>query len=132
CALREIIAQLSAAKRAKNRGPRLRANVVLMRQTIGDFEQLCLELAEWGIEEITFNQLGGRDRPDFFPTHRLLPEHAAWLASKIPVLRARLAELGVRLHGSENYLFRIQASSRDESVPVANCHPGEQFLFINE
>jgi MoaA/NifB/PqqE/SkfB family radical SAM enzyme len=131
-ALREAVVQLSEAKRTRNKGPRLRANVVLMRQTIADFERLCLELAGWGIEEITFNQLGGRDRPDFFPTHRLLPGHAAWLASEIPVLRVRLAELGVRLHGSENYLFRIQASSRDESVPVANCHPGEQFLFINE
>ena len=103
-----------------------------MRQTIADFEPLCRELAGWGIEEITFNQLGGRDRPDFFPTHRLLPEHAAWLASEVPSLRTRLAGLGVRLHGSENYLFRIKASSRDESVLVANCRPGEQFLFINE
>ena len=96
-ALRKAIIKLSEAKRTKNRGPRLRANVVLMRQTIGDFEELCVELAGWGIEEITFNQLGGRDRPDFFPTHRLLPEHASSLAGEIaptshatrPVWRSR-------------------------------------------
>src|SRR5437660_4183880 len=131
-ALRESVAQLSEAKRINNQGPRLRANVVLMRQTIGEFERLCLELAGWGIEEITFNQLGGRDRPDFFPTHRLSPEHAEWLRNEIPRLRARLAGLGVRLRGRDAYLFRIQASSRDDTVPVANCRPGEQFLFINE
>ena len=91
-----------------------------------------MELAGWGIEEITFNQLGGRDRPEFFPAHRLLPEHTAWLAHEIPPLRARLAGLGVRLNGSDNYLRRIQASSRDEAIPVANCRPGEQFVFINE
>lgn len=131
-ALRESIGQLAAAKRMKKQGPRLRTNVVLMGQTINDFERLCLELADWGIEEITFNQLGGRDRPEFFPTHRLLPGDAAWLKNEIPRLRAGLAGLGVRLNGSDAYLFRIQAGSRDETVPVANCRPGEQFLFINE
>jgi MoaA/NifB/PqqE/SkfB family radical SAM enzyme len=131
-ALRASVMQLAQAKRANNQGPRLRANVVLMRQTIGDFERLCLELAGWGIEEITFNQLGGRDRPEFFPVHRLLLEQTAGLANEIPRLRARLAGLGVRLNGSEAYLARINATSRDEALPVVNCHPGEQFLFINE
>lgn len=131
-ALRESIVQLAEAKRARNMGPRLRANVVLMRQTIGDFAQLCLELAGWGVEEITFNELGGRDRPEFFPMHRLLPEHAEWLTKEIPRLRARLAKLDVRLNGSAAYISRIKASSRDETWPVSNCLPGEQFLFINE
>jgi len=130
--LRQSVLQLAEAKRAAKRGPRLRANVVLMRQTIAAFEPLCLELADWGIEEITFNQLGGRDRPEFFPTHRLLPEHAAWLQTFVPHLRNRLAGLGVRLMGRDIYLHRIQASSRDEGIPVADCRPGEQFLFVNE
>lgn len=38
----------------------------------------------------------------------------------------------IRLNGSDNYLRRIQASSRDEAIPVANCRPGEQFVFIND
>jgi len=131
-ALREAVNSLAEAKRKHKQGPRLRANVVLMRQTISDFERLCVELAAWGIEEITFNQLGGRDRPDFFPAHRLLPENAAWLTGEISRLRSRLARLGVRLNGSDTYLLRIQASSRDENISVANCHPGERFLFVNE
>ena len=131
-ALRVAVVQLAETKLKDQHGPRLRANVVLMRQTIADFEQLCVELASWGIEEITFNQLGGRDRPEFFPGHRLLPANAAWLTNEIPRLRARLAGLGVHLNGSDNYLLRIQASSRDENIPVADCRPGQQFLFINE
>lgn len=131
-ALRQAVMQLAETKRRRQRGPWLRANVVLMRQTLSGFEQLCVELAGWGIEEITFNQLGGRDRPEFFPTHRLLPEDASWLTEEIPRLRRRLAGLGVNLKGGDNYLVRIQASSADEKIPVADCRPGERSLFINE
>ena len=130
-ALREAVTWLSEAKVSRGRGPLLRANVVLLRQTIAGFETLCRELAGWGIEEITFNQLGGRDRPEFFP-HRLLPEQASWLAEGMPGLRSRLAGIKIRLNGADGYLQRILASSRDEPVPVADCHPGERFLFINE
>jgi AdoMet-dependent heme synthase len=131
-ALRDAVLQLVEKKHQNRSGPRLRANVVLMRQTLSGFEQLCVELAGWGIEEITFNQLGGRDRPEFFPTHRLHAENAAWLTNEIPRLRERLAELGVLLKGSDNYLRRIQASSSAETIPVSDCRAGEQFLFINE
>ncbi len=130
--LREGVKQLAEAKRNAGQGPRLRANVVLMKHTMADFEELCRELADWGIEDITFNQLGGRDRPEFFPAHRLLPEQATWLAGNIPRIRKRLAEAGVRLWGGDGYLQRILASSRDEPIPVADCRPGERFLFINE
>ena len=131
-ALRLAVTALSDAKRANGSGPRLRANVVLMRQTIGEFERLCVELSDWGIEEVTFNQLGGRDRPDFFPSHRLLGEQTRWLNEHLPGIRARLAKRGVVLKGSNSYLARIQASSRDEAMPVRDCLPGEQFLFISE
>jgi MoaA/NifB/PqqE/SkfB family radical SAM enzyme len=131
-ALRESVTWLAEAKRSRGRGPLLRANVILMRQTIAGFERLCGELAGWGIEEITFNQLGGRDRPEFFPTHRLLTEQAAWLVDEVPAMRSRLAALGIQLKGGESYLRRIFASSRDEHIPVVDCHPGQRFVFINE
>jgi MoaA/NifB/PqqE/SkfB family radical SAM enzyme len=130
--LRDSVTRLAEGKRSQGRGPLLRANVVLMRQTVADFEPLCCELANWGIEEITFNQLGGRDRPEFFPDHRLLPEQAESLANEISGLRSRLAGRNMRLNGGDGYLNRILASSRDESLSVLDCHPGEQFLFINE
>ena len=60
--LRRVIPMLVAERQTRGRGPLLRVNVVLMRDTISGFERLSSELADWGIDEITFNQLGGDDR----------------------------------------------------------------------
>jgi MoaA/NifB/PqqE/SkfB family radical SAM enzyme len=131
-ALRRDVTALANEKRNGQAGPLLRANVLLMRQTISGFAQLCFELSEWGFEEVTFNQLGGNDRPEFYPAHRLLPEQADRFTEELPGLRAALARRGLRLGGGEPYLRRIRASSRDERLPVDDCKPGQQFLFINE
>jgi MoaA/NifB/PqqE/SkfB family radical SAM enzyme len=128
---RSVIA-LAEQKRSCNRGPVLRANVLLMRETIADFEPLCLRLANWGIEEITFNQLGGNDRPEFYPAHRLFPEQAEALAIRLPHLRKQLMNMGIRLRGGDAYTRRIRATSRGEHLLIQDCHPGERFLFINE
>ena len=130
--LRRSVAALVDERRDRGRGPRLRANVVLLRGNLAGFEDLCGELADWGIDEITFNQLGGIERPEFFAANRLLPEQAAWLRAMIPRLRGELAPRGVRLAGGDGYLRRIQASARGERIPVAECGPGRHFLFVDE
>ncbi|MBN1352824.1 radical SAM protein [candidate division KSB1 bacterium] len=130
--LRESILALIQEKASLGRGPRLRVNTILMQDTFPSFEQLCLTLAEWGIEEITFNQIGGIERPEFFSQQKLLPEHAEWIADIIPVLRRRLANSGVHLSGGDDYLRRILASARNECIPIRECQAGERFLFINE
>ena len=130
--LRRVVPMLVAERQARGRGPLLRVNVVLLHDTVGDFERLCTELAGWGIDEITFNQLGGEDRPEFFPTHRLLPSDAEWLTANIPGIRKRLASLGVRLGGGKGYLRRLLATASGQRVPVGDCGPGERFLFIDE
>lgn len=111
---------------------KLRANVVLMRATLPHFPDLCRMLADTGIDEITFNQLGGRDRPEFFPAQRLLPRDAEQLAHIVPALQGELAARGCRLCSASTYLDRIAASSRGEALPVSDCRPGEQFLFVDE
>jgi MoaA/NifB/PqqE/SkfB family radical SAM enzyme len=131
-ALRGGVTALAEHRRLWGHGPKLRANVVLMRTNLDEFEPLCLELAAWGVKEITFNQLGGKDRPEFYPTHRLLPTQTERLAAKLPSLRQRLAAQDVRLAGSPEYLRRIFATTRGEAIPIADCHPGERFLFITE
>lgn len=131
-ALRTSVTALAAEKRALGGGPLLRANVVLMRDNLAGFPRLCEELAGWGIEQISFNQLGGNDRPEFFPAQRLLPGQVRWLAAEMPALRTRLCTQGVQLLGGPGYLRRIAATAADERLPVADCHPGERFLFINE
>lgn len=111
---------------------KLRANVVLMHDNLAQFETLCDALADWGFDEITFNQLGGRDRPEFFAIHRLTEIDTHSLSNIIPSLQKRMALRGVRLCGSTPYLGRIEASSRNEKLAITNCAPGQKFLFIDE
>ena len=130
--LRQSITQLAREKLEAGSPLKLRVNTVLMRSTIAGFPQLCDELAGWGMNEITFNQLGGRDRPEFFPANRLLPEQVGRFAAQLPELRAQLAARGVKLQGGDGYIARFRASASDQRLPVQDCHPGEQVLFIHE
>ncbi|MES2445240.1 MAG: radical SAM protein [Pseudomonadota bacterium] len=127
--VRDGVRWLAARRRE---GLKLRANIVLMRDTIGQFADLCGELADWGIDEITFNQLGGRDRPAFFPGQRLENGDVAALRLHLPGLRAGLAARGVRLCADPRYLERIAASAAGEALPVSDCRLGEDFWFIDE
>ncbi|MDR2209511.1 MAG: radical SAM protein [Azoarcus sp.] len=129
--IKEAVMDL-AARREDQNPLKLRANVVLMRDNLPDFPDLCSELAAWGFDEITFNALGGRDRPEFFPAHSLRSEDALALVKLLPALRVRLAQKGVRLCGSADYLARISATANRERLAVANCAAGESFLFIDE
>jgi radical SAM protein with 4Fe4S-binding SPASM domain len=43
-----------------------------------------------------------------------------------------VAELGLRILGSERYLGRLEATVRHHPLPIADCHPGQQFLFVDE
>jgi MoaA/NifB/PqqE/SkfB family radical SAM enzyme len=131
-AVRRGVATLAEERRRAGRGPRLRANVVLMRDNVGDFPRLCAELVSWGIDEVTFNQLGGNDRPEFYPAHRLLPAQIDALATELPALRLRLSRDGARLCGGARYLERISSTAADRRLPVQDCDPGAEFLFISE
>lgn len=125
--MRDGVRALAAAP-----GLKLRANVVLMHTNLSDFPALSDELASWGIREITYNQLGGRDRPEFFPAQKLRPADAAALAALVPPLRARLARRGVRLCGDETYVERIAASADGRALAGNGCSPGGNFLFVDE
>jgi MoaA/NifB/PqqE/SkfB family radical SAM enzyme len=130
--VREGVRELAAEKHRLGTGPRLRANVVLMRDNVEEFPALCTELVSWGIEEVTFNQLGGNDRPSFHAAHRLLPAQIEQLAGELPRLRAALARSGVRLCGGPSYVERIRATAVGRRIPVLDCDPGASFLFIDE
>lgn len=110
---------------------KLRVNVVLMRDNIAAFEQLCLTLSSWGVDEISFNQLGGRDRPEFYPDHRLRSEDVSRLAELLPRLRAQLAGR-TTLVGGPAYIGRIADTVIGRPLPIIDCRVSEQFLFIDE
>lgn len=130
--LRASIEALVQARSDRGAALKLRTNVVLMHDNVEQFPSLCRMLSDWGMDEITFNQLGGRDRPAFYPGHRLHPEDVVRLRVRLPLLRAELAERGVRLCGSDRYLDRIDASAADRALAVGSCAPGQDFLFVDE
>ncbi len=130
--LSRTVPKLARRKRERGTGPLLRINTVLMRENLAGFEDLCRCVADWGVNEISFNQLGGRDRPEFFPEHRLMPADVEGLAERLPSLRTSLAERGVTLKGGSGYVARMRASAAGLALPVAECRPGEQFVFVDE
>jgi MoaA/NifB/PqqE/SkfB family radical SAM enzyme len=130
--LRRWVPQLAREARVHGSRLKLRANVVLMHQNVGEFATLCDELADWGIVEITYNQLGGRDRPEFYPQHRLTGADVDALERALPAIRQNLASRAVMLIGGEHYLARIRASTLGQRMPVSDCDPGQSFLFIDE
>ncbi len=130
--LRVAVASLREFRAALGRGPRLRVNTVLMRDNVRAFEDLCRAVAEWGVEELTFNALGGRERPEFYLNHGLRPEEVDWLRGALPGIRERAARWGLTILGSEKYLHRLASAAHGAAIPVDDCQPGQRFLFIDE
>jgi len=126
------IAKLRDEKIAAKSSLVLRANIVLMRDNIDQLIPLCHEIADWGISVITFNQLGGRDRPEFYPDHRLSKMNVVWLEEMLPNLKHALSQKNVTLLGSKAYMARFIASANGQKMPIENCSPGIKFLFIDE
>lgn len=130
--LAKSVRALADEKVQRGHGPKLRVNTVLMHQTWREFSALCEAVVEWGVEEITFNQLGGNDRPEFFPAHRLTPEDVEGWAAALPGVRERARGRGLEVVGGDAYLRRLRATSRGLALPVEDCGPGERFWFIDE
>ncbi len=126
------VRKLVAERAQSGASLKIRMNAVMMRRTVPHLAALCRTLADWGVDEVTFNQLGRRDRPEYFPSNGLRPDDVADLRATVPDLTAELAERGVVLCANDLYLDRIAASSRGEALSIVDCHPGEAFYFIDE
>ncbi len=111
---------------------KIKVNTILMRRNIPQFEEFCEYLLWLGADEVTFNQLGGFDRPEFFEENRITAEQAETFCKRLPTLQKDFAERGLVIHGGKTYLDRILKSSRNEVNPIGECNPGSRFWFINE
>jgi MoaA/NifB/PqqE/SkfB family radical SAM enzyme len=131
-ALRKNVSELSQARHAQARPMKLRVNTVLLRSTIGRFPEIAREVASWGVDELTFNTLGGRDRPEYFSDHRPLPSQLAGFIDQLPSLRRELTPHGLAIAGSPAYLDRLHSAATGKPRPVSDCGPAERFLFIDE
>jgi sulfatase maturation enzyme AslB (radical SAM superfamily) len=130
--LRVAVARLRELSSGRQHRLLIRMNTVLMADNVRLFAQLCDELASWGVDEITFNQLGGNDRPEFHRQHRLSAADVDELMQILPHLRDKLRPQGVKLSGGAEYLRRFRASATGQFLPVEECQPGNEFLFIDE
>ncbi len=127
--LREHVAQL----RSEDPQGRLwrRVNIVLMRGNIHAFASFAQEMADWGFHELTFNQLGGNERPEFYSKHHLLPDQVQQFVAELPELKKRMAQQGLQISGSGRYLNRLLATSAGQRIAIDDCQPGTEFLFID-
>ena len=126
------VGALRDSKQRRGQGPLLRANTILMHSNVHALEALGHKLADWGIEEMTFNPLGGRPPGPYYLRERLQPEDARWLRGELPGLRERLLARGLRLLASARYLGRLSDAAAGVPVHVTDCHPGADFLFVDE
>lgn len=111
--------------------PELRVNTVLMRSNLYGFGELLEELSGWGVDSVTFNALGGADRPgEFYEREKLTPEDLAWFRAQLPRWRAQFASL--QIYGEDAYVRRLEQLTTNTKYPITDCQPGQKFLFINE
>ncbi|MFN9715891.1 MAG: radical SAM protein [Planctomycetota bacterium] len=122
----------SIAARRIDRQPLLRVNSVLTRTNIGNFEAFAHLMADWGVDQLTFNQLGGNDRPSFYPENRLLEGQVKRFREDLPRWQSDLQQRGLELCGSEGYLHRIACTARNQTIAIDDCQPATRFLFVDE
>ncbi|MBS2026357.1 MAG: radical SAM protein [Deltaproteobacteria bacterium] len=122
---------LEATRALRGGRAAIKVNTVLMADNIEAFEEMALELADAGVGALTFNALGGRDRPEFHAQHKLSLEQIDAFAEALPRVRARAAERGMAILGGSAYLARLRASALGEKLAVDDCGPGEHFCFID-
>lgn len=130
--MRTRVPDLSKARQRGGHPLKLRVNTVLLRSTIDRFPVLAREVAAWGVDELTFNLLGGRDRPEYYPDNRPLPGQFERFAEQLNDLRAELLPQGLVISGSQSYVNRLASTVHDIPRPISDCGPGERFLFIDE
>ena len=126
------ILELSKEKKEAGSNLIIKANTILMRENIESFEEFCNELVALGVNEITFNQLGGFDRPEFYEDNRLLYNQVKQFSSDLPRLKEKFYKMGLKIHGSNDYLQRIMSSIENKKIAIDECNPGKWFWFINE
>ena len=130
--LSSALTDLASEKARRGRGPVVRVNTVLTHENIGEFQELCRALARLGVEQLTFNRLGERDRPEFFAAHRPTPAQLARFAAELSALRREFSAQGLAILGAHAYLERLLSLERGERVSVGDCEPGRRFLFVDE
>jgi len=127
-----VIRDLSARHCRAEYGPRLTINTILMRDNVAEFADLCLSVADWGVDNLTFNPLGGRERPDFFCRHRLTDEDIRAFCTFFSAYSLLGKKAGLRIYGSPSYLEFMTSPQNTVPTRVAPCFGRNLFLSVDE
>lgn len=128
----ENIRKLKQERDAADSNLKIKVNTILMRRNIEQFQPFCKYLSELGVDELTFNQLGGYDRPEFYEDNRLRFQQVIDFLEQIPEWKKEFERNGLVIHGSYDYLQRIRMTAENQKNPIGECNPGTWFWFINE
>jgi MoaA/NifB/PqqE/SkfB family radical SAM enzyme len=120
--------QLVRLRNQRHAPLRIRINAILMRDTVEFVSDFIALLDEMGVDEVTFNELGGIERPPFWNSHRLEPQHVDLFAQQL----AHAAPQRLRVVAAPLYLERLRASAEGRKLAVTDCQAIGRFLFINE
>lgn len=107
---------------------KMRVNAILMRDNHRHLDSFIEILEQSGVDEVTFNELGGIERPEFWPLQRLLPNDI--LRIKETLAKKKTNTLLIKMNPS--YLKRMLATAQNQSLCIENCRAIEEFLFIDE
>lgn len=128
----ENISAISKMKARNGKGPLIRVNTILMQQNINSFEKLYVELSQRGVDEMTFNVLGGNNHMERYLQQQLTREQIADFHNKISELRVKYPDSKLSILGSDTYFERISLQVENVKVPISDCKPGRQYLFVDE
>jgi MoaA/NifB/PqqE/SkfB family radical SAM enzyme len=126
-----IVRGLRARRASHAPAPRVKVNTLLLRENIESFARLASVVAEAGVEALTFNDLGGRDRPEFHPDHCATALQMATFVSELPRIQLEARRWGLEILGGPAYLHRLRCSSQGIRLPIDECHPGDDFWFVD-
>ena len=107
---------------------RIRINAILMRDNVQFVSAFIALLDEIGVDEVTFNELGGIERPAFWRSHRLEPQHVDLFVQQL----AHAAPERLRIVAAPLYLERLRASAEGRKLAATSCQAIGRFLFVNE
>ncbi|GAA5482178.1 radical SAM protein [Haloferula sargassicola] len=130
--LRSAVSALARQRAIEARPLKIRINTVLLWSTIDCFSELVDEVAEWGVDEVTFNLLGGRDRPDYYAINHPSLAQIERFSQRLPSLRKQAASVNMVIAGTPDYVHRMRSAVQGHPHAVDDCGPGENFLFIDE
>jgi sulfatase maturation enzyme AslB (radical SAM superfamily) len=107
---------------------KIRINAILMRDNVQFVREFIALLDEIGVDEVTFNELGGIERPAFWSSHRLEPQHVDLFVQQL----ACAVPQRLRIVAAPLYLERLRASAEGRKLAVTSCQAIGRFLFVNE